>query len=43
MRIPKEFATVVNVLISLVLVAVEEIVIAYEIRKQIVDIDKNNG
>ena len=43
MRIPKEFATVVYVLISLVLVAVEEIVIAYEIRKQIVDIDKNNG
>ena len=47
MRLPKVFPTVLYVLLSPVIVVVEEVVIAYETRKQTIYIDettrKNNG
>ena len=47
LRLPKQFAIVVYVLVSPALVLVDEVVIAYETRKQIISIDqktqKNNG
>ena len=47
LRLPKQFAIVVYVLVSPALVLVDEVVIAYETRKQIIRIDqttqKNNG